>query len=91
MLALSGDSWYYYSSSDFCIYILARCRGFSLHESLLHGTERFELGAIMDIEDIVVDDEFRSLIPPLQDEERMQLQTNILADGCREVGRRSSG
>ncbi len=35
-------------------------------------------------EQIVIDDEFRSLIPPLSAEEREQLELNIVADGCRE-------
>jgi hypothetical protein len=34
--------------------------------------------------EIVIDDEFRSLIPPLQPEEFRQLEANIIADGCRE-------
>lgn len=33
---------------------------------------------------IVIDPEFRDLIPPLQADERAQLQDNILADGCRD-------
>lgn len=33
---------------------------------------------------IVVDDEFKTLIPPLQAEEREQLEANIKADGCRD-------
>jgi len=32
--------------------------------------------------DIVVDDELRSLIPPLSDEERNTLESNLLRDGC---------
>jgi site-specific DNA-methyltransferase (adenine-specific) len=34
--------------------------------------------------DFRVDDEFAALIPPLTDEERKQLEANLLADGCRE-------
>ena len=34
--------------------------------------------------DIHVDDEFAALIPPLKDEERDQLEANLLADGCRD-------
>ena len=34
--------------------------------------------------DIVIDDEFRSLIPPLSTEERQQLECNLIADGCRD-------
>lgn len=33
---------------------------------------------------IVIDNEFRALIPPLSAEERAQLEANILADGCRD-------
>lgn len=33
---------------------------------------------------IKIDPEFRALIPPLTDEERRQLEENILADGCRD-------
>lgn len=33
---------------------------------------------------IVIDNEFRALIPPLSTEERAQLEANILADGCRD-------
>jgi hypothetical protein len=33
---------------------------------------------------IAVDKEFQSLIPPLQAEERNQLEANIVADGCRD-------
>jgi N6-adenosine-specific RNA methylase IME4 len=33
---------------------------------------------------IVIDNEFRTLIPPLSAEERAQLEANILADGCRD-------
>ena len=33
---------------------------------------------------IKVDEEFRSLIPPLTGEERAQLEANLIADGCRE-------
>ncbi len=32
--------------------------------------------------DVVVDEEFRSLIPPLTDEERIGLEENLLRDGC---------
>jgi len=32
--------------------------------------------------DIVVDDELRSLIPPLSDEEQAALEANVLRDGC---------
>lgn len=31
-----------------------------------------------------IDPEFRALIPPLSDEERRQLESNLLADGCRD-------
>jgi hypothetical protein len=34
---------------------------------------------------IIVLDELRDLIPPLQEEELNQLETNILSDGCREA------
>lgn len=34
---------------------------------------------------IIILDELRDLIPPLQDEEYNQLEKNILADGCREA------
>lgn len=33
---------------------------------------------------IVVDAEFKALIPPLQAEERAQLEANLVADGCRD-------
>lgn len=33
---------------------------------------------------ILIDSEFRALIPPLSIEERTQLEANILADGCRD-------
>lgn len=33
---------------------------------------------------IVVDNEFKALIPPLQAEERNQLEANLMADGCRD-------
>lgn len=33
---------------------------------------------------VVVDDEFRALIPPLRKDEFAQLQANIIADGCRD-------
>ena len=33
---------------------------------------------------IVIDPEFQALIPPLQAEERKQLEANIIADGCRD-------
>ena len=33
---------------------------------------------------IVVDPEFKALIPPLSVEERAQLEANLLADGCRD-------
>lgn len=33
---------------------------------------------------IRIDDEFRSIIPPLASEERQQLEQNLIADGCRE-------
>lgn len=33
---------------------------------------------------IVIDNEFRALIPPLSADERAQLEANILADGCRD-------
>lgn len=33
---------------------------------------------------IVIDNEFKALIPPLQPEEFAQLEANILADGCRD-------
>ncbi|MGE4531759.1 MAG: DNA N-6-adenine-methyltransferase [Acidithiobacillus sp.] len=33
---------------------------------------------------IVVDNEFKALIPPLQEEERAQLEANLMADGCRD-------
>jgi phage N-6-adenine-methyltransferase len=35
-------------------------------------------------EPIQIDPEFRALIPPLSDEERMQLEENLLRDGCRD-------
>jgi len=31
-----------------------------------------------------IDDEFKSLIPPLSDEERQQLEANIAEHGCRD-------
>lgn len=34
--------------------------------------------------DVHVDDEFSALIPPLKEEERAQLEANLLADGCRD-------
>lgn len=34
------------------------------------------------VQDIVMDQEFRSLIPPLTDEERSGLEENLLRDGC---------
>ncbi|WP_296174212.1 hypothetical protein [uncultured Brevundimonas sp.] len=33
---------------------------------------------------IRIDSEFRAYIPPLSDEERQQLEANIVADGCRD-------
>lgn len=33
---------------------------------------------------IIIDQEFQALIPPLSAEERAQLESNILADGCRD-------
>ena len=33
---------------------------------------------------ITIDPEFKALIPPLSDEERLQLETNLLAEGCRD-------
>lgn len=33
---------------------------------------------------LTIDPEFRSLIPPLTDEERRQLEANVRADGCRD-------
>lgn len=33
---------------------------------------------------LTIDPEFRALIPPLSDEERMQLEENLLRDGCRD-------
>ena len=35
--------------------------------------------------DIIVDPEFRQLIPPLTPDERAQLEANLLADGCRDA------
>jgi hypothetical protein len=37
------------------------------------------------IPDIFIDDEFKSLIPPLAPEEYAQLEANILAEGCRDA------
>jgi hypothetical protein len=34
---------------------------------------------------IVIDAEFKALIPPLSSEERSQLETNIIKDGCRDA------
>ena len=34
--------------------------------------------------DIIIDREFKALIPPLAPEERTQLESNILAEGCRD-------
>lgn len=39
----------------------------------------------MDIEEIEIDPEFKSLIPPLSAEEYAQLESNLLADGCRDA------
>lgn len=39
----------------------------------------------MNKNEIIVDPEFRRLIPPLTAEERTQLEANILADGCRDA------
>lgn len=33
---------------------------------------------------IIIDPEFRSMIPPLRPEEREQLEANLLAEGCRD-------
>jgi phage N-6-adenine-methyltransferase len=33
---------------------------------------------------ILIDEEFKALIPPLSQEERTQLEANLLADGCRD-------
>ena len=33
---------------------------------------------------IIVDPEFKALIPPLSAEERAQLEANLIADGCRD-------
>lgn len=34
---------------------------------------------------IIIDPEFRSLIPPLEEDERDQLEANLLAEGCRDA------
>jgi hypothetical protein len=34
--------------------------------------------------DLVIDEEFRKLVPPLSEEERKQLEQNLIADGCRD-------
>ena len=34
--------------------------------------------------DLIVDNEFKELLPPLSDEKRKQLETNLLRDGVRE-------
>lgn len=39
----------------------------------------------MNQRDIIVDPEFRQLIPPLTPDERAQLEANLLADGCRDA------
>jgi hypothetical protein len=43
--------------------------------------------------DFLIDEEFRSLIPPIAADERVQLEANLVADGCRDplvLGRVSS-
>jgi DNA-binding cell septation regulator SpoVG len=34
---------------------------------------------------IIIDNEFKSIIPPLNDEERKELEKSILAYGCRDA------
>lgn len=38
----------------------------------------------MKVEELKIDSEFKALIPPMTDDERFQLTTNIVKDGCRE-------
>jgi ParB family chromosome partitioning protein len=38
----------------------------------------------MDIEQLIIDEEFKKMIPPLSEMERRQLEENIIKDGCRE-------
>lgn len=35
--------------------------------------------------EIIIDKEFQKLIPPLQDEEKIQLEENLIAEGCRDA------
>jgi N6-adenosine-specific RNA methylase IME4 len=37
------------------------------------------------LENIIIDNEFKSLIPPLANDERKQLEHNIIKDGCRDA------
>lgn len=37
------------------------------------------------LENIIIDNEFKSLIPPLANDERKQLEQNIIKDGCRDA------
>jgi len=39
---------------------------------------------VFTVAEIEIDEEFTGLIPPLTDEERQQLEANLLADGCRD-------
>lgn len=38
----------------------------------------------MDINQLIIDEEFKKMIPPLSEMERRQLEENIIKDGCRE-------
>jgi len=42
------------------------------------------MNTVFAVAEIEIDEELASLIPPLTDEERQQLEPNILADGCRD-------
>lgn len=37
------------------------------------------------MKEIIIDKEFQKLIPPLQDEEKIQLEENLIAEGCRDA------
>lgn len=46
--------------------------------------ERIDICERSSMRELQIDTEFKSLIPPLSDEERQQLEVNICTDGCRD-------
>ena len=44
------------------------------------------MNTVFAVAEIEIDEELAGLIPPLTDEDRQQLEANILADGCGEMG-----